>query len=395
MTINVHELAEKTIRQQVRSMLNEAAVLVPLEQGSNFHRDIKAASGDEKLMLSLLKTMIKSLNAGDRADQKFSGKLKAFRHSLKSKNHPDWRIIELAFAEWARQRKANPVQSDVSVVHSVQSESKQITNDVMKKVADLVNGGTPEDRIVSSVLGKKYGLTLGDVHTFVDRAAKGLLERKLNESKYDLSNEIKSQIQKKYGKVKEVHYEDSKCEDGNGNLESNPYYTVITSKGRVTVILSRDFSKVSEMHLNESHKKTELETIYENLESFARRNNTKVFDVLDEMLSYTERQVSVEPTSKQETNTGFHPPGEWGFDHEGSHVTNPLVDLNGNDCDPVEFYGDSFLNSRFPFVHGDVMIVDPRYNETGELEVEPSSYYGNAYKESDYLRAFNESPKEE
>jgi hypothetical protein len=47
-------------------------------------------------------------------------------------------------------------------------------------------------------------------------------------------------------------------------------------------ISSDSLKKISES------KKTELETIYESIESFARRNNTKTFDVIDQMMLYCE-----------------------------------------------------------------------------------------------------------
>lgn len=270
MKTNIQQLVEKAIREHVRSLLNEGLVVpVALEQGTSFYNNLKKSSvdGDTKSLLNSVRLAIRSLKNGDRADQKFADNLRAYQASVKSKTHPDWRIVELGFAEWVNRRKINPV------------------------------------------------------------------------------------------------------------------------------VVTNESTKPSSEH---DHKKTELERIYENLESFARRNNVNVFEVLDNMMVVAEKEVSLDPTSIPEIalDPSFQPnnefPGDWGFEHNGVKVTNPLYDPAGKtEVNPCEFYGDSFLNSKFPFQHGDMMIVDPRYNETGDLEVDPESHYGDAYRSSDYFKVLN------
>lgn len=59
---------------------------------------------------------------------------------------------------------------------------------------------------------------------------------------------LQRDIERDYGRIKEIHYEDSRCEDGDGNLVSDPYFTVITHEARLTVILKRDFRHIKEVH---------------------------------------------------------------------------------------------------------------------------------------------------
>jgi hypothetical protein len=59
---------------------------------------------------------------------------------------------------------------------------------------------------------------------------------------------LRKQVSDEYGEISEIHYERDKCEDENGRLISDPYYVIVARHGLVTCILSRDFTRIKEMH---------------------------------------------------------------------------------------------------------------------------------------------------
>lgn len=260
MKTNIHQLTEKAIREHVRSLLDEGVKNpVSLEQGTGLYNEMKSAmiGSDPGQLSQVVRMAIRAFKFGDKADEKLAQNLRAFQGSVKSGKHPDWRIVELAYAEWNQRRKTNPV-----VV-----EAKQI-----------------------------------------------------------------------------------------------------------------------------EPKKTDLETIYENIENFARRNNRNVFEVLDNMMDYCEKEVS----DSSPSSFDLIKDKDVGFDFEGNTIYNPLYDPAGKtEVCPYTFYGDNFMNSKFPFEFNNMYIVDPRYNETGEQEVEPETYYGDAYKSSGFFNLLTKkSPHE-
>lgn len=76
-------------------------------------------------------------------------------------------------------------------------------------------------------------------------------ERRLAEGRSNsrFSEALLKQVEAKYGPVSETHYEDNYCEDGNGNLVSDPQFTLVTSSGLVEVFLSRDYKTIKGMQL--------------------------------------------------------------------------------------------------------------------------------------------------
>lgn len=79
----------------------------------------------------------------------------------------------------------------------------------------------------------------------------GQLRRVLHESMYVselFPDSLKPEIERQFGEIQEIHYEDSKCEDENGNLISNPYFTIVTTTGLVTAILTMNFKRIEELH---------------------------------------------------------------------------------------------------------------------------------------------------
>lgn len=104
---------ENSIRVAVRKLLSEAKVTspVPLEVGIKLFNDMKATAVKGNVANDLMKVSklaIKRLKDGDRADQKFADNLRAYVASIRS-GRSQWVIAELAFAEWERRRRANPV----------------------------------------------------------------------------------------------------------------------------------------------------------------------------------------------------------------------------------------------------------------------------------------------
>lgn len=142
-------------------------------------------------------------------------------------------------------------------------------------------------------------------------------------------------------------------------------------------------------------KKTQLEKMYENIVEFAAQNGREPFSVLDDMMAVAEKETlpvqigGQEPLIAPGGPTPVEIACDSGFDHGDVRINNPLYDPAGKEeVHPPTFYGDSFMNSKFPFAHGDHFIVDPRYNETGEQEVDPLEYYGDSIKGSAYMSVF-------
>jgi len=153
-------------------------------------------------------------------------------------------------------------------------------------------------------------------------------------------------------------------------------------------------------------KKTRMEQLYEAIADFAAQNGREAFSVLDDMMAVAEKEVLPVQVSGQLDGACDDLEGELpanvvcmtstnlddsSFKHNDVRINNPLYDPAGKkQVDPQDFYGDAFMNSKFPFVHGDHFIVDPRYNEVGDTQVDPLQYYGESIKKSAYLKLFSE-----